>query len=68
MKPLKIACVVSVALYVIGIGMLALMRSVGWDHELSTAEMLYGPVITISSIWILWAIFYILFGRKRHDG
>jgi hypothetical protein len=67
MKLLKIGLVVSVVLYAVCVGMLALMRSAGWVYGLSTAEMLFGPVITIASVWVAWAIFYGLFGRKKHD-
>ena len=63
---MKLGVILSIGLYVVGVGLLALMRSMDFVHGLATPEMLYGPAITIVSGWIIFAIIYVL-RRKKHD-
>jgi len=65
---MKLCVTLSIALYFVCVGLLALLRAMGFVRGLPTAEMLYGPAITIVSCWIIFAAVYILLGRKKHDG
>jgi hypothetical protein len=67
MKLVKIALALSVGLYVVCVGLLAVLRAMDFNQKLSTSEMLYGPVITIASCWIIFGIVYALSGRKKRE-
>ncbi len=64
---MKLAVTLSIALYVIAVGLIALLRSFELLRRISTAEMLYGPAIAIASSWIIFAVVYALLGRKNHN-
>lgn len=54
----------SVALYLVCVGLLAALKSAGFLHEITTQEILYGPAITIVSSWIIFAVVHSLFRRS----
>ena len=62
---MKLAVTLSISLYVIGVGLISLLRSSELFRKLSTTEMLYGPAITIASSWIIFAVVYALLGRSK---
>jgi hypothetical protein len=59
----RFAILVSIVLYVVCVGLMFLFESKGWAHG-TTAEMIYGPAITIASCWIIFAIVYALVRRQ----
>jgi hypothetical protein len=65
---MKLCVTLSIALYLVCVGLLALLRAMGFVPRLTTSEMLYGPAITIVSSWIIFAAVYALLGRKKRDG
>ena len=67
MRLLKIAIAVSVVLEFVSVGLLALSKAMGFNPKLSTAEMFYGPAITIISAWIIWGIVTVFFRGKRRE-
>ena len=64
---IKIAIIYSAAFYVVSVGLLALVRSMGLVPALGTAEMFYGPAITATSVWIIVGIVFVLLERKKND-
>jgi hypothetical protein len=67
MKLLKIALTLSVVLYAVCVGFLVLSSVAGFNQELSTPEMLYGPAITIVSAWIIFEVVCAFSGGKKHE-
>ena len=67
MKLLKMALVFSVVLYLVAVGLLALLKFMGFSQRLSTPEMFYGPAITVVSTWIIFGIVHFFLERKRSD-
>ena len=64
---MKLSVTLSVSLYVISVGLIALLRSFELFGRFSTAEMLYGPAITIASSWIIFSVVYALLGRNNRN-
>jgi len=67
MKLLKTAFLLSVVLYMVCIGILSMLKAAGFNQELSTPEMFYGPALTIVSLWIIIGPVYFLFERNKND-
>lgn len=55
----------SIVLYVIGVGVLVVFRTLQVTPELTTSEMLYGPAITIAFVWIVSVTVNAMFQRKK---
>jgi len=55
--------ILSVALYIVGVGIMFAFESMGWAHG-TKAEMFYGPAITIVSSWCIIVLIFVLFRRK----
>ena len=67
MKFLKIALGISIGLYAISVGFLALTKVVGVNQRLSMPEILYGPAITIASSWVIFGVIYALLRKKNRN-
>ena len=67
MKVVKITLALSFGLFIVCVGLLAVLKAIGFNQKLSTSEMLYGPAITIVSCWIIFGMVYALSGRKRRE-
>ena len=63
---LKTAIVASVACYLVGVGIMFLIRCViPITRAASKWELLYGPAITIASAWVIFGIVYMLMPKKK---
>ena len=62
---MKIGILITGILYCICVGFLATLRMLRLVHGLTTAEMFYGPALTIASAWVIFAIVYMLLGIKE---
>jgi hypothetical protein len=64
-KLTRFAILLSIVLYLVGVALLATLKSMTLVQGLSTPEMFYGSAITIASSWVIFWIIFGMLGRKR---
>jgi hypothetical protein len=60
------AIIFTVLVYLAGVGLLIVLRSLGLFRPPTTAEMFYGPAITISGGWLIFGAVQLLLSRRKN--